>query len=133
MNHKFASGMLYVRHRALPVRDAEWTEMMNEIARHAQNDTPMKILVRTDNAGPNVVQRSDMNALLESKGVQLTVAVLSSSVVVRGIITAFSWMRRMNIRSFGQDDYTSALAYLDVKVRPADAKHVMTEIEQIVG
>jgi len=133
MNHKLVQGVLFVRHREQAVRDEDWDAMLADVAQSLERGGALKILVRTDNAGPNVLQRSKLNQVVTAHGGTLQVAVLSSSVLVRGIVTAFSWMRVVQIRSFGPEAHAAALAYLDVKVRPDAAQRVIGEIEGVVG
>src|SRR3954470_8268485 len=91
MNHRMTPSVLYVRHRAQQVSDREWKEMLDDLDEYLSTNKVLRILVKTDNAGPNAKQRSALNERVLSKGVSLRVAVMSTSVVVRGIVTAFSW------------------------------------------
>ena len=133
MNQKFMDGVVYVRHRALLVDDAEWDEFVCTVDAHLSAGGSLKLLVLTDNAGPNVIQRGQLNDLLTSKGATLRIAVLSKSMVVRGIVTALSWMGTMRIRAFSPRDFKGALSFLDAKVSPADAERIFGEIEIFVG
>src|SRR5687767_2722084 len=83
---KFAQGVLYVRHREQAPTDEDWQALLDEIARNVERDGSLRILVRTENAGPNVVQRSKLNELITAKHISLRIAVLSTSMLVRGII-----------------------------------------------
>jgi hypothetical protein len=134
MGYKVLGGILFVRHRSLAVADPDWQDMLGEIERNLQRDQPLPILVKTDDAGPNALQRNLMNQLVQSKGATLRVAVMSNSRLVRGIVTAFSWMGTMQIRSMEPHDYQGALAFLRAtQVSPADAARVFAEIESDVG
>ena len=134
MNHRLVADVLFVRHRELTVSDADWQDMLDEIASSLQPQTTLRTLVKTDNAGPNAIQRNRLNQLVSSKHGTLRVAVMSSSVLVRGIVTAFSWMRSLEIKSFGPAELSEALAFLDTsQVSAALAMHVFSDIEGLVG
>jgi hypothetical protein len=108
--------------------------MLGDVGRRLQPGGVQRILVKTDNAGPNSVQRNQLNQLAASKRTTLRVAVLSTSTLVRGIVTAFSWMGSLQIRGFGDADVAGALAYLEPSgVSVEDARRVLAEIERNVG
>jgi hypothetical protein len=134
MAHRITGDILYVRHRALAVSDRDWQAMLDDIAQSILPAEPFRILVKTENAGPNSVQRNQLHQLVTSKGATLRVAVMSTSTLVRGIVTAFSWMGTLKIKSFGDDDLAGALHFLESKDTSGDrARFIFTEIEPDVG
>jgi hypothetical protein len=134
MRSAYAGGVLHVRHRSQSVGDADWQKMLDDMDQLVRPGQTLRILVKTDNAGPNAAQRNRFHQFVTSKKIQARVAVLSTSVLVRGIVTAFSWMRMIEIASFGETDYAGALAFLGAtQVTPASAESTIKEIEQGVG
>lgn len=127
-------NVIYVRHRGQEVTDSEWQEMLDDLAGYMQSAKQLRILVKTDDAGPNAKQRNALHQLILSKGATLRVAVMSTSVMVRGIVTAFSWMGTLDIKSFGDADFSGALRFLDApEVTVATAMRTFADIERVVG
>lgn len=134
MNHKMMGDVLFIRHRSLPVGDNDWEEMIAEMDRYLESKNVLRVLVKTDDAGPNAAQRQRLNRLVASRKATMRVAVMSTSVLVRGIVTAFSWARALEIKSFGENDMRGALAFLGAPEIPtADAWRVFSDIEETVG
>jgi hypothetical protein len=134
MRHKLVHGILFVRHGSLAVRDQEWTAMLADLERWLKPNQTLPCLIMTHDAGPNSAQRSQLNQLLIAKGATMRVAVMSSSTLVRGIVTALAWMGNMQIRGLEPGDYAGALAHLDVtKLSPADAARVFDELGADIG
>jgi hypothetical protein len=134
MGHRVAHGVLFVRHRSLPVKDQEWGEMLVDLEQQLKPKQPLPCLIMTHDAGPNSAQRQQLHQIATAKGATLRVVVLSSSPLVRAMVTAFSWMGTMQIRSLEPDDYAGALACLRAThVSPADAARVFDEIGAEVG
>jgi hypothetical protein len=46
-------------------------------------------------------------------------AVLTSSVLVRGVVSALSWFMKDRIRAFGRDDFTEACTFIGVGAESA--------------
>ena len=134
MNHRMTPSMLYIRHRAQQVSDREWKEMLDDLGEYLSSNKVLRTLVKTDNAGPNPKQRNALNELMLLKGASSRTAVMSTSILVRGIVTALSWMRTQDIRSFGDEDYAGALRFLDVPgVELATVIRTIAEIERTVA
>lgn len=108
--------------------------MLVDLKQQLKPKQPMPCLIVTHDAGPNSAQRQQLHQVATAKGATLRVAVLSSSKLVRGMVTAFSWMGTLQIRSLEPDDYAGALAYLQAThISPADAARVFDEIGAEVG
>jgi hypothetical protein len=134
MAHKATAEILYARHHSLAVDDREWQAMLDDIEQRMRPGEPLRILVKTDNAGPNSFPRNQLHHLVTSKGATLRVAVMSTSTMVRGVVTAFSWMGTLQIKSFGDNDFAGALLFLGCKdVSMERAWGIFAEIERDVG
>lgn len=95
--------------------DGEWFGYIEEIKRHGVDRTMQ--LVCTEGGGPNATQRRYLEEALAGRTVP--VAVLSSSVSVRGMVSAMSWVNR-EIRAFPPAGLLDALAYLEIPASRAD-------------
>jgi hypothetical protein len=71
-------------------------------------------LAITDGGGPNTLQRADVNRVTKANP-QIRGAAVTNSVMVRGIVTALSWMNS-NVRAFSPDRLDAALVHLELPV-----------------
>jgi hypothetical protein len=85
-------------------------------------------LVVSDGGGPNSRQRRQMERSLAVVRDQPRIALVSSSLLGRGIGVAVS-LFNANLRAFRPDDLTSALEYL--RVSPFARPAVLAELERL--
>ena len=95
--------------------DAEWDEYLDLVKRHGVDRTMQ--LIYTGGGEPSAPQRRALNELLG--GYPVAVAVVSSSVRVRGTVTALSWFNR-RVRAFPTSAWRDAIAYLEIPTSRAD-------------
>jgi hypothetical protein len=88
---------------------AQWKAHAEKV--RAAGRRPLSLNV-TAGGAPNAKQRSSMDAT--NKPLQPRVAVLNDSTIVRGAITALSWLGGADVRAFKLDDYEGACAFLGV-------------------
>lgn len=102
--------------------DAEWLRWLT-LARDPATDT-LRLWVETSGfAGPNAKQRKLMHDTLH--GVDLRIAVLTDSLVVKGVITAVAWLG-LAVRGFGPTSYRDAAHYLGLT--SVEVERVMTSL-----
>lgn len=96
--------------------DEEWDAYMAETLDRLEDDL-MGVLVVTDGSGPNALQRSKVTA--EKRLAATPVAIVTRSVVARGMATALRWFGK-EIRAFSPSELQDAFSYLSVSphVRP---------------
>ena len=102
--------------------DEEWDAYLGLVKHHGIDRTMQ--LICTDGGEPSTQQRKVLNEVLGGRPVP--VAVVSSSVRVRGTVTALSWFNR-KIRAFPPWALKDALAYLEI---PATRQRL---IDRVVG
>lgn len=106
--------IVYVGAEVSPSRE-DWSRYMDFIRRWKQHGS--KSLVYEQGGAPDAVQRRQMH---ETTGdVQNTVAVLTASVVGRGIVGLLSWVRP-GYRAFVPHDEIGAIMHLGLRGRAAD-------------
>ena len=88
---------------------ARWLEDLVRPLRAARR--PIKVLVFTDEAGPNAKQRASVVDVM--KGVETRVAVVSNGVLVRNMITAFGWLS-FPIKGFAPAQLSTVEPYLEI-------------------
>jgi hypothetical protein len=121
-------------HNARNPSKQEWDvylEMSMAIRDAAGGDlASFKQLVFTDGGGPNAAQRSASSDI--AKGLKnadkLKVAVVSRSMVARGIVTAFRWAG-LPLRSFAPEQLAQAFAFLAVS--DAEAMDLCAAVEAL--
>lgn len=121
-------NILITCHSSHPASDDEW-EAYCTIIENLTRTSPstMRIIVFTDGGGPNVHQR---HRAVEAAGAgSFPVAVISGSSLVRGIVTALSWMSSVRIKSFKPAEIERALSHLGVK--PIELADVKTNTRQL--
>jgi hypothetical protein len=106
-----ARGNLIVcAHNTETPTNAEWEEFL-ELLRHGRDIAELRVLVFTDGAAPDTMQRAAFTKLCDKK--QPRIAVLSGSRMVRGVATAISWFNP-NIDVFPPDNVNAALEHLRI-------------------
>ena len=106
-------------HNATNPNKEEWDDYlaMSGAGMKAVGDlSRFKQLVFTDGGGPNAAQRKASVEIGKPYGDtnDIRVAVVSSSMAVRGIVTAFNWIGAP-LRSYGAHQVGDAFAYLGIK------------------
>jgi len=104
LHAQFGETMTMV-HTAEKPTDVEWDAMLA----HFRAKRAERVIVFTDGGGPTTLQRGRLNDALEGSVVKT--AVVSSSPVIRGIVTALSWFNP-GIKSFLPHEASLALGYL---------------------
>jgi hypothetical protein len=119
-------------HTANPPSDDEWQAYLKMIlqAGKAQGGDMSKIrsLVVTEGGGPNAAQRRELTDALQkmSRWKDTPAAVVSTSPVVRGIVTVLSWFN-LNIKPFSPDKIEDAFQSLHLS--PSETPKIVTTIK----
>jgi hypothetical protein len=108
MLHEVRGGVMVTVHGDLPIADAEWDAFL---AAAGAAPRLTACLISADRQGPNARQRAKLATLPQMY--PLPKAVVTTSVVVRGIVTATSWLGT-NIRAFAPHRIDDAFDYLKV-------------------
>lgn len=102
--------------------DADWEVLVEAQKRDGHDRT----LVVTAGGAPTARQRK---AILDASGGKgLPAAVLTDSVVVRGITTAISWFVQ-DVRAFPPHDLQAALDHLKIRAPRATVQRVIDELK----
>lgn len=120
MTSKVIDRLFLVAYGTRNPTNAEWDAYLDLVDRHGVTRTQQ--LIYTDGGEPNAHQRRELNELL--RGRQVPVAVVSTSVRVRGTVTLLSWFNH-KIRAFPPSAVKDALAYLEIP----EMRHKMIELE----
>jgi len=117
-------------HTEEPPTDPEWDQLLN-VFREFPDLRRCRVLVLTDGGAPNARQRLLINAIL--KDPSPPVAVVSSSMVARAVVTAMGWFNP-RMRAFAEDDINGAFAHLDAtEVDRGRLSQVVTELRRELG
>jgi hypothetical protein len=106
----FMAGPVAVAlHTSTPPSKAEWSEWMRLVRTIPLEQ--LHILVFTDGGAPNTVQRGEFTDHLAGRAAPI--AVVSSTLVVRSIVTAISWFNPQ-IKVFAPADASSAMQFVNI-------------------
>jgi len=128
--------LLMVAHTKNNVSARDWAAHIGDIADHARDNwasgAAPRILVFTDGGGPDAIQRKALfdavPQLRSARG-----AVLSRSVLVRGIATAFSWFTA-GFKVFSPSALQDALAWLELdKAEKDTALSAIAQLRRELG
>ena len=98
--------VLVIYHALRDPSDAEWDACMQFAARELPNYDGM--LIYSDGGGPNSAQRQRM---AREKFNHIPTVVMTDSMLVRGIMSAMSWLGRSS-RGVRRDQMAEAVAFL---------------------
>ncbi len=101
---------------------AEWQDYQRRIdplaRRIRSNNGTIRFLVIADEGGPNAKQRAAIADMLH--GIPTRTAVVSNSMMIRRMITAFGWLN-FAMKGFAPGQITAAGAYLDLSGEQLEA------------
>jgi hypothetical protein len=118
----FAPDLMLVVHGDKPPSDAQWNAFVDCMhARAVETKRVPHTLVLSTGGSPNARQRAISKERVSDLGdATERIAVLTSSAIVRGAVTALAWIVRNNFRAFAPSEMRAALLYLGVD-HPSDA------------
>ncbi len=120
------SVMLLVHRREAPT-DPEWDVYIGECKRLLEEaPSGLRALVVTEGGGPTVDQRRRLNEMLAGRAARA--AIISESIMIRGIVTAMSWWNPL-IKSFRKQELEPALAYVQLPL--ADLPHILARLDAL--
>ena len=106
--------------------DTEWDAHVAEVTEIYQRRGSVRILVSSDGGGPTAAQRARLGKAVAAKNVRS--AVLTTSVVIRGVVTAFSWFQP-GFRAFAPSDFARAATHLELS--PIEAEQALALLDQL--
>ena len=102
------SLVLFVNGERAPDRE-EWKTYVAFLKERAAEHATVRLVVVSGSAGPDSVQRQQLADSVSAK--QLRTAVVSDSVVARGVVTAFRWYG-LDVSAFKSSAIDEAYAYV---------------------
>ena len=128
-----SGNVMVVMHNHSSPSAEEWKHYLAgvlQMVRNCDGDLAnTRQIVFTDGGGPDVGQRQaavDAIASFRNQD-KAKVAVVSSSTVVRGIVTVFNWFK-LNVKSFAPERAMDAFKFLDFT--PAQAAWVWRTVDE---
>ncbi len=106
--------LLLLAHDQHRPADDEWRDWLR--AYETRSPHIRGVLVRTLGGGPSSSQRKELVQAMQAQTIPTPTAILTSSAIVRGVLTALSWFlpaERLP-KTFTLDDVVAALAFLGV-------------------
>jgi len=116
-----------VVHDARQPMSEEWTAYVDHF--RARVDGPHSVLVYTLGGGPSGMQRAELLEVMAHSERPTPVFIVSSSAVVRGIVTAMNWFLRADRRPKTYPVADLARAFTDMQLEPAACKRIRAAID----
>jgi hypothetical protein len=88
--------------------DDDWDAYLADLAKNVTQING--VLVYSDKVGPSAPQRARSNAAFAKGGRELETVIMTSSRVVRGIITALNWAVEGKVKAFSTHEFDAAIA-----------------------
>lgn len=105
-------GVRVALHSAKNPTPADWEQALEWTrGRMRLPARPVRYLILTEGGAPSGTQRAEFNKLVKNQ--QILTAIVTSSTITRGIVTAMAWINS-SIRAFREDDIDGALLYLGI-------------------
>ena len=101
-------NVLIIVHSEAPPSDEEW-EAYVSVIRSVKDLSKLRCIAFTDGGAPNSSQRKLLNEALKNRPLQA--AAVSSSTLVRGVVTALNWFNPL-VRAFAPERLGEAYQYL---------------------
>jgi hypothetical protein len=121
----------YLVHSADNPSDEEWKSYLTDLEKFFKSHRPKIFygLLFTDGGGPSAVQRRDNMTLLKKyPETKIHSAVVTSSVIIRGMLTAYHWM----CESFFKSTYVPLTAFKPIEILKA-IKHANIPDSELYG
>lgn len=118
---KCGNCLVYLSSTSAP-GESDWAEYMEWLtaALDEKGRGKLEILVYERGPGPNAAQRKQLRTLVEERDVK--VAVVTTSPVARGVMTALSWFAKSAVyRAFAPAELESAFEFLELDHRAKTA------------
>jgi hypothetical protein len=119
--------MLVVVHDATHPSDSDWQIYLDAI--RANRDVIVAQLIVTDGGSPNASQRRASLEFARDRPVPVT-AVISGSVLVRGVVSALSWFMKDRIRAFARDEFDEACEFVGASRNAARVSEVVDRLRK---
>jgi hypothetical protein len=120
---------LVVVHGVAHPSDDDWQIYLDALRQHL--DAIQGQLIVTDGGSPNSAQRRASLDLVAGKTTPPT-AVVTSSVLVRGVVSALSWIMKDRIRAFPQGEFDEACAFIGRSAESALLRDVATRLRSAI-
>jgi hypothetical protein len=123
---ELVGNILVVVHTHLPPDPTEWTVHCGEIA--ARRAALRGVVVMANGSGPSASQRHELR---EAWGGDTPppIAVMSHSLVARGVLTALNWFMANRLKPFSENDFAGAFGYL--KLDGASGQEVLATMRRL--
>ena len=102
-------GTLVVVHGVLHPSDADWEIYLDAL--RSNGDAITAQLIVTDGGSPNSAQRRASLDVVVGRPVPPS-AVVTSSVLARGVVSALAWFVKDRIRAFAPSEFEEACAFI---------------------
>lgn len=104
----------YVSSSTLSPSEADWDAYVAFLTENFDETSPTKVVVYTRSPPPSALQRRKLMDAVKPLAKRLRVAILTDSNLVRGVVTALSWVGGQ-YTAFAPDQLVEAIASLGIE------------------
>jgi hypothetical protein len=105
---------VFLHNKEAPEREP-WTRTMEQFEayaiKHERDISRLCVLVFSDGGGPDAVQRDQLKQFYKKYGAGVRSSIISDSTLVRGVVTALSWLNPV-MKAFSPKDLRAALNHI---------------------
>jgi hypothetical protein len=120
---------MVVVHGVMHPTNADWQIYLDALRDNAERMAAQ--LIVTDGGSPNSAQRRASIALVNGRPLPPT-AVVTSSLLVRGVVAALSWFMKDKIRAFPPADFEAGCAFIGAATESAALREVVDRLRNTV-
>lgn len=132
MVHRVVKNVHVVVHTTEPPSDDEWRLYFDHLRRHLPTIEAM--VVASAGGGPDGKQRDYAERFWLDKSKKPNIAVLTPSPFIRALSGALGWLIGDRIKTFAEQDFEGAFAYLKLSVEQGAAvQAALKELGQELG
>lgn len=99
-------------HGPEPAAVGEWNQYV--VDSNSAEVTGVLVVVDRSYPGPTALQRAQANAAAKYHNRYPPIAVVTASILHRGIVTVFSWMQKGNILAYSPAQLSAAMDYAGI-------------------
>jgi hypothetical protein len=106
---EMVGGTMVVVHGVVHPSDTDWDVYLDALRENGDRMTAQ--LIVTEGGSPNSAQRRASLDIVAGRSFPPS-AVITSSVLVRGVVSALSWFMKDRIRAFAPAEFAAACAFI---------------------
>ncbi len=127
MSMEMFGRTLLAVHGPEPATVAEWNRYV--VDSNAAHVAGVLVVVDQSYPGPTALQRAQANATAKYHNRYPPIAVVTASILHRGIVTVFSWLQKGNILAYSPTQLSAAMDY--ARIAPTSRVSALSRVHEL--